>query len=126
VLVASPRNHFNLQREVAGFRRPLRIRGGTQHRRQIPFQFDSELAVAWRQAERSRPFLGPKFATDSPRADAPFGVEVHAPARSKGLCFDIEGASAVFDERFDTCHSKLSYSKSRSVSACADIMESRC
>src|SRR5687767_14341776 len=30
--VASPRNHHNLQREVAGIWRPLRILGGTQHR----------------------------------------------------------------------------------------------
>ena len=49
MLVASPRNHFNLQREVAGFGRPLRICGGAQHRRQIPLQFDSELAVSWRE-----------------------------------------------------------------------------
>jgi len=47
--VARPRNHFNLQREVAGFRRPLRICSGAQHRCQIPFSLDSELAVGRRQ-----------------------------------------------------------------------------
>ena len=41
----APRNHFNLQREVAGFRRPLRISGGAQHCRQIPFQLDPQVAV---------------------------------------------------------------------------------
>jgi hypothetical protein len=47
--VACPRNHFNLQREVASFRRPLRICGGSQHRRQIPFQLDLQLALVGRQ-----------------------------------------------------------------------------
>ena len=45
MLVASPRNHHNLQREVARFWRPLRILGGTQHRRQIPFQLDLKFAL---------------------------------------------------------------------------------
>jgi len=48
MMVASPRNHFNLQREVAGFRRPLRI-CGAQHGRQIPLQFDSERVLVGRQ-----------------------------------------------------------------------------
>ena len=45
MLVASPRNHHNLQREVARFWRPLRILGGAQHRRQIPFQLDLQFAA---------------------------------------------------------------------------------
>ena len=49
MLVASPRNHHNLQREVARFWRPLRILGGTQHRRQIPLQLDLQLALVRRQ-----------------------------------------------------------------------------
>jgi hypothetical protein len=45
MLVASPRNHHNLQREVARFWRPLRILGRPQHRRQIPFQLDLQFAM---------------------------------------------------------------------------------
>jgi ribA/ribD-fused uncharacterized protein len=41
-----------LQREVAGFRRPLRILGGSQHRGQIPSQLDPELAVLRGQDDR--------------------------------------------------------------------------
>src|SRR5207248_9177083 len=46
LLVACPRNHHNLQREVAGFWRPLRILGRPQHRRQIPFKLDSQSWLA--------------------------------------------------------------------------------
>jgi hypothetical protein len=45
-LLHPPRNHLNLQQEVACFGRPLRICGGAQHRREIPLQFDSELSLA--------------------------------------------------------------------------------
>ncbi len=41
-----PRNHHNLQREVARFWRPLRILGGPKHRRQIPFQLDPQSWLA--------------------------------------------------------------------------------
>jgi hypothetical protein len=40
---------LNLQREVAGFWRPLRICGGAQHRREIPSQLDSQGALVWGQ-----------------------------------------------------------------------------
>jgi len=36
--VARPRNQRHLQREVVGFRRPLRLYGGPEHGRQIPSQ----------------------------------------------------------------------------------------
>ena len=49
MLVASPRNHHNLQREVARFWRPLRILGRPQHRRQIPLQLDLQFALVRRQ-----------------------------------------------------------------------------
>src|SRR5436190_1044637 len=49
LLVACPRNHRYLQREVARFWRPLRILGRPEHRCQIPFQFDLEFALVRRQ-----------------------------------------------------------------------------
>jgi hypothetical protein len=49
--VASPRNHHNLQREVARFWRPLPILGCPQHRCQIPFQLDLEFSLAWDQED---------------------------------------------------------------------------
>jgi hypothetical protein len=36
---------FTLQGKVVGFRRPFLLYGRPQHRRQVAFQFDSELAV---------------------------------------------------------------------------------
>ena len=48
MLVASPRNHRYLQREVSGFRGPLALYGGAEHRRQVSLQFDSEFALGWR------------------------------------------------------------------------------
>jgi len=48
-MAARPRNHLNLQREVACFGRPLRICGGRQHGREIPFQLDSQRALVWDQ-----------------------------------------------------------------------------
>jgi hypothetical protein len=40
-----------LQREVAGFRRPLRVCGGRQHDREIPLQFDFERALLRSQGD---------------------------------------------------------------------------
>ena len=48
-LVARPRNHHNLQREVARFWRPLRILDRPQHRCQIPLQLDLKFALVGRQ-----------------------------------------------------------------------------
>src|SRR5262247_149511 len=43
--VASPRNHFNLQREGLGFWGPLASYRRAEHRREISLQFDSERPV---------------------------------------------------------------------------------
>jgi hypothetical protein len=56
MLVASPRNHRYLQFEVAGFRRPRCVLGRTQHRGQIPSQFDLK-------ADLLAEALGPDSAT---------------------------------------------------------------
>ena len=40
MLVASPRNQRYLQEEVVGFRRPLRLYGRPEHRRQIAPQLN--------------------------------------------------------------------------------------
>jgi hypothetical protein len=44
-----PRNHHNVQREVARFWRPLRICSGRQHGCEIPFQLDTQRALVWGQ-----------------------------------------------------------------------------
>ena len=44
-MVAGPRNHRYLQFEVAGLRRPRCVLGRTQHRGQIPFQFNLKTAL---------------------------------------------------------------------------------
>ena len=70
--VARPRRQRYLQREVARFRRPLRIFGGAQHRRQIPFS-----------SIRSWPPVGAAvrtMASMSPRSASAASV------RGSGLC----------------------------------------
>src|SRR5262245_52456066 len=47
MLVASPRSQRYLQGEVVGFRRPLRLYGGPEHRRQIATQLDLKRLAGW-------------------------------------------------------------------------------
>jgi hypothetical protein len=57
-------NHLNLQREVAGFWRPLRICGGRQHGRQIllPLRFSGRPALASGDGADEATELGPHAA----------------------------------------------------------------